>query len=169
MMIPPEMAPPGGMPQPPGGGLPPGIDPAALQGALPPTGGPPMGGPPGAGGDPMAALQSLLGAGGGAPGGDPLAALAQGGGPGDGGGDGQLGDLLGNAPQDEGKNPPEIGNWDATDHIRAAIKHLMMAMTNTQDDVEGGGIAKGMAALHGLLASKAKNAKTIAGASPAGG
>jgi hypothetical protein len=113
----------------------------------------------------MAALQALLGAGGGgAPGGDPLAALAQGGGPGDGGGDGQLGDLLGNAPDDEGKNPPEIGNWDATDHIRAAIKHLMMAMTNTQDDVEGGGIAKGMAALHGLLADKAKNAKTIAAA-----
>jgi len=53
---------------------------------------------------------------------------------------------------------------NSTDHIRAAIKHLMMAMTESQDDEESHGITKGMAALHGLLAGKQKNQKTIAAA-----
>jgi hypothetical protein len=52
----------------------------------------------------------------------------------------------------------------APDHIKAAIKHLMMAMTQSDDDEEGHGIAKGMTALHGILAGRAKNQKTISAA-----
>lgn len=124
----------------------------------------------------MAALQAALGAGGG---GDPLAALAGGGGPGPGGGDGQLADLLGGAGPggDAGPAPEDKGGSDllngmgSTDHIRAAIKHLMMAMTESKDDGEGHGIVKGMAALHGILASKQKSDATVtaAGGTPAGG
>jgi hypothetical protein len=52
----------------------------------------------------------------------------------------------------------------ASDHIRAAIKHLMMAMTESDDDQEGHGITKGMSVLHGILAGKAKNQKAITAA-----
>jgi hypothetical protein len=101
----------------------------------------PPGGPPG--GDPTAGLppELLAALGGGGPGGPDA-----GGGPGQGGGS----DLL--------------SGMNSTDHIRAAIKHLMMAMTESTDDGEGHGIVKGMAALHGILAGKAKDAKTVAAA-----
>jgi hypothetical protein len=44
----------------------------------------------------------------------------------------------------------------AVDHIRQAMKHLMMAMTQQEDDQMGHGITKGMTALQGLLAGEAK-------------
>jgi len=57
-----------------------------------------------------------------------------------------------------------------TDHIRAAIKHLMMAMTESSDDQESAGISKGMAGLHAILGAKAKSDQTVtsAGGTPAG-
>ena len=60
---------------------------------------------------------------------------------------------------------------NTTDHIRAAIKHLMMAMTESTDDGQGHGITKGLAALHGILAAKQKSDQTVtaAGGTPAGG
>ena len=111
----------------------------------------------------MADLAAALGAGGGAPpmgAGDPLAALAGGGpaGPGpEAGGDQGGSDLL--------------SGMSTTDHIRAAIKHLMMAMTESNSDTESHGITKGMAALHGILAAKQKSDQTVtaAGGTPAGG
>jgi hypothetical protein len=70
-----------------------------------------------------------------------------------------------------GEGSDLLSGMTSTDHIRAAVKHLMMAMTESDDDEEGHGIGKGMVALHALLAGKAKNAKTItaAGGTPAGG
>jgi hypothetical protein len=93
----------------------------------------------GAGGDPTGGLP---------PGLDP-AALG-GGGPGDQGGDQGGSDLL--------------SGMNASDHIRAAIKHLMMAMTESGDDTESHGITKGMSVLHGILAGKQKNQKAITAA-----
>jgi hypothetical protein len=98
--------------------------------------------------------------GGGAP--DLSALLAAGGGPGDlggppdGGGDQQGTDLL--------------NGMSTTDHIRAAIKHLMMAMTESTDDTESHGIGKGMAGLQAILAAKQKSdaSVTAAGGTPAG-
>ena len=105
------------------------------------------------------------------------AALGQGAGAGAGGPD------VGGPPPDLGAptpgGPPGTGDantdllagMSSTDHIRAAIKHLMMAMTESQDDQESHGITKGMAALHGILAGKAKANATVtaAGGTPAGG
>jgi hypothetical protein len=117
---------------------------AALAAILQGGGGAPPGGPPG-GGMPPGIDPSALG------GGDPMAGLL-GGGPAEGAeGEGQQGSDL-------------LSGMNSTDHIRAAIKHLMMAMTNTQDDQQGHGIAKGMAALHGILAGDQKNKQTIANA-----
>lgn len=45
----------------------------------------------------------------------------------------------------------------AVEHIRAAMRHLMMAVTEEQDDPRTHGILKGMGALQGLLAEHAKN------------
>jgi hypothetical protein len=130
----------------------------------------------------MSALAAILGAGGGAPPGgappggglppgiDP-AALA-GGAPPDGGGP-DIAALLGGAgggptpggpPGSGDANTDLLSGMNSTDHIRAAIKHLMMAMTESSDDQEGHGITKGMSVLHGILAGKAKNAKTVAAA-----
>jgi hypothetical protein len=135
--------------------------PDATMGPLPDQAGPTpgMAGPPGPG-DPasMAMLAAALGAGGPGAGGPP---------PGMGGPD------LG-APSDLGV-PPDTGGggpggadalqaMSATDHIRAAIKHLMMAMTESGDDEESHGITKGMSALHQILASKAKSQRTISAA-----
>jgi hypothetical protein len=112
----------------------------------------------------MAILQALLqGGGGGAPpggdpgmgGADPLAGLAGGGGgPGAGSPD---------SPDSEG--PPNVADWSPVDHVRAAIKHLMMAMVNSGSDEQSHGITKGMAALQGILAGDQKNQKAIASAS----
>jgi mono/diheme cytochrome c family protein len=81
---------------------------------------------------------------------------------------------LGGAPDLGGGLPPDLGGPDlggpdlgggppdstqpmsAVDHIREAMKHLMMAMTQTEDDQQGHGISKGMATLQGLLAGDAK-------------
>lgn len=98
----------------------------------------------GGGGLPPGLDPSMLG--GDPGGGDPLAGLGGGGDPGA-GGDGGGSDLL--------------SGMGATDHIRAAIKHLMMAMTESGDDQESHGITKGMSVLHGILAGHAKNQKTI--------
>lgn len=72
-------------------------------------------------------------------------------------------------PDDQGGSDL-LNGMGATDHIRAAIKHLMMAMTESKDDQESHGITKGMAALHGLLAAKQKSDQTVtaAGGTPAG-
>ena len=117
--------------------------------------GPPpgAGGPPPAGGGSMADLAALLGAGPGGPA----------------GGDGLPPALTG--PPTPG-GPPGTGDagtdlltgMSSTDHIRAAIKHLMMAMTESQDDTESAGIGKGMAGLQAILAGKQKDAKTLAAA-----
>jgi hypothetical protein len=57
-----------------------------------------------------------------------------------------------------------LNGMNSTDHIRAAIKHLMMAMTESGDDTESHGITKGMSVLHGILAGKQKNQKAISAA-----
>jgi Spy/CpxP family protein refolding chaperone len=118
---------------------------AALQGG----GGPGLGGPGLGGGDP-------------AGGGDPLAALGMGGAPPGPGAPGDQGDQGGS---------DLLSGMSATDHIRAAIKHLMMAMTESGNDEESHGIVKGMAALHGILAGRQKADATVtaAGGTPAGG
>lgn len=138
-----------------------GIAPEAV-GAMPGLGGPGMpdpSGPPPMPGDQgsMAMLAALLQGGGGAPpmGGDPM-----------GGGD-PLAGLGGGEDPLAGLSPPGQRGTDlmrsmsSTDHIRAAIKHLMMGLTESEDDEESHGIGKGMTALHAILAGKAKNAKTI--------
>jgi hypothetical protein len=137
---------------------------AVGMGPPPGMGGPPHPGDPGA----MAALAAALGAGPGGP--------ADGGGlpPGlsDPSGGGLPPDLAGGdtGGDDAGLGGPLAG-MSASDHVKAAIKHLMMAMTESQDDQEGHGIGKGMLALHAVLAGKAKNAKTVtaAGGTPASG
>jgi len=120
----------------------------------------------------MAALAAALGAGPGGPtdgAGLPpgLSDPGVGGVPPDiGGGD------AGGGPDDTAQQGSDLlSGMGATDHIRAAIKHLMMAMTESKDDQESHGITKGMAALHGLLAAKQKNDQTVtaAGGTPAGG
>ena len=77
------------------------------------------------------------------------------------------------APGDQGDQGGSdlLSGMSATDHIRAAIKHLMMAMTESGNDEESHGIVKGMAALHGILAGKQKADATVtaAGGTPAGG
>jgi hypothetical protein len=137
-----------------------------------------MGAPPGAGGPPspgdpasMAALAAVL-QGGAAPGTpDPTGGLP----PGLGAGGVDPGALAGIDPSalagagpgaqgDQGQGSDLLSGMNSTDHIRAAIKHLMMAMTESQDDQESAGITKGMAGLHAILAGKAKDAKTIAAA-----
>jgi len=57
-----------------------------------------------------------------------------------------------------------VAGMSSLDHIRAAMKHLMMAMTQTQDEEQGHGIVKGMGALQGILAGDAKNKATVAAA-----
>lgn len=135
---------------------------AVGMGPPPDMGGPPHPGDPGA----MAALAAALGAGPGGPtdgGGLPpgLSDPSAGGLPPDAGGD---------AGGDGGLGGPLAG-MSASDHIKAAIKHLMMAMTESTDDTQSHGITKGMAALHGLLAAKQKSDQTVtaAGGTPAGG
>jgi len=136
--------------------------------------GPPPGGPP-APGDPasMSALASILGAGGGGgapppgpdptgggglpPGIDPAALLAGAGGP-------PGGPTPGGPPGTGDANTDLLSGMNSTDHIRAAIKHLMMAMTESGDDTESHGITKGMSVLHGILAGKQKNQKAISAA-----
>jgi len=44
----------------------------------------------------------------------------------------------------------------AVEHIQAAMRHLMMAVTESQDEQQTHGITKGMATLQGLLAGDAK-------------
>jgi hypothetical protein len=55
-----------------------------------------------------------------------------------------------------GSPDAEVGAMSPTEHIQAAMRHLMMAMTQSQDEQQGHGITKGMATLQGLLAGDAK-------------
>jgi hypothetical protein len=61
--------------------------------------------------------------------------------------------MAGGAGPDDGG---DSGPMSAVEHIQAAMKHLMMAMTQSQDDQQGHGITKGMATLQALLAGDAK-------------
>jgi hypothetical protein len=42
------------------------------------------------------------------------------------------------------------------EHIRAAMKHLMLAMAGDQDDERGAGVMKGMGALQAILGGEQK-------------
>jgi len=100
------------------------------------------------------------------------AALGQGGPGGAGAAPPDLSALAGPGPDAGGDTGGTdlLSGMSSTDHIRAAIKHLMMAMTESTDDQESHGIGKGMVALHSILAGKAKNDATVtaAGGTPAG-
>jgi hypothetical protein len=127
---------------------------------MPPEAPPGMPLPPGGGGDvpPMDAMSSTpLPAEGGIEG---LVAALQGGG-------------MGGPPGMEGLGPPEgempseeIGEepLDAVEHIRQAMKHLMMAMAGEDDDERGSGIVSGMGALQKLLGGEQKRQKVLADA-----
>ncbi len=93
-----------------------------------------------------------------------MAALGGGGpgGPGDGGGG-----PPGLSDTDQGQ---DNGQMDATDHIQAAMQHLMMALAMEPDEEQGAGIAKGMAGIQGILGGKQKKAAQLAALSgPPGG
>ena len=140
MMMPPD--PSMGMP-PAGGGAPPGM---------------PL--PPGGGGDvpPMDAMSSTpMPAEGGIEG--LIAALGGGGAPG--GGLEGLG-LPGGAMPEEALGEDEA--LTAVDHIKQAMKHLMMAMAGEDDDERGAGIVSGMGALQKLLGGEQKRQKVLADA-----
>ena len=67
-----------------------------------------------------------------------------------------------------GQGADDSQPMSAVEHIQAAMKHLMMAMTQSQDEQQGHGITKGMAMLQGLLAGDAKNKATVAAAGGGG-
>jgi hypothetical protein len=120
--------------------------------------------PPGGGGDapPMDAMSSTpMPAEGGIEG--LIAALGGGGGapPGVGGGLEGLGLPGGAVPGDE-LAPDEA--LTAVDHIKQAMKHLMMAMAGEDDDERGAGIISGMGALQKLLGGEQKRQKILADA-----
>ena len=128
---------------------------------MPPEAPPGMPMPPGGGGDvpPMDAMSSTpMPAEGGIEG---LIAALQGGGMG--GPPGMGGDMaLPGGPPEE-----ELGadaGMDAVDHIKQAMKHLMMAMAGEEDDERGTGIVKGMGALQALLGGEQKRQKILADA-----
>lgn len=131
---------------------------------MPPEAPPGMPLPPGGGGDvpPMDAMSSTpMPAEGGIEG--LVAALQGGGGP----------PGMGMPPGMEGLGPPEgempseeMGEvpMDAVEHIRQAMKHLMMAMAGEDDDERGAGIVSGMGALQKLLGGEQKRQKVLADA-----
>jgi hypothetical protein len=125
---------------------------------MPPEAPPGMPLPPGGGGDvpPMDAMSSVpMPAEGGIEG--LLAALQGGGGM---GGPPGLGPPGGEMPSEEiGEEP-----LSAVDHIKQAMKHLMMAMAGEDDDERGTGIVKGMGALQALLGGEQKRQKILADA-----
>jgi hypothetical protein len=132
---------------------------------MPPEAPPGMPLPPGGGGDvpPMDAMSSTpMPAEGGIEG---LIAALQGGGmggpPGMGGGLEGLG-LPGGAPPEEALGSDEA--LTAVDHIKQAMKHLMMAMAGEDDDERGAGIVSGMGALQKLLGGEQKRQKILADA-----
>jgi hypothetical protein len=124
---------------------------------MPPEAPPGMPMPPGGGGDvpPMDAMSSVpMPAEGGIEG---LLAALQGGG----GGMGGLGAPPGLAPEEAFAAGEEMG---AVDHIKQAMKHLMMAMAGEDDDERGAGIVSGMGALQKLLGGEQKRQKILADA-----
>jgi hypothetical protein len=130
---------------------------------MPPEAPPGMPLPPGGGGDvpPMDAMSSTpMPAEGGIEG---LIAALQGGGapPGMGGGLEGLG-LPGGAMPEEALGEDEA--LTAVDHIKQAMKHLMMAMAGEDDDERGAGIVSGMGALQKLLGGEQKRQKILADA-----
>jgi hypothetical protein len=124
---------------------------------MPPEAPPGMPLPPGGGGDvpPMDAMSSVpMPAEGGIEG---LLAALQGGG----GGMEGLGAPPGLAPEEAFAAGEEMG---AVDHIKQAMKHLMMAMAGEDDDERGAGIVSGMGALQKLLGGEQKRQKILADA-----
>jgi len=122
--------------------------------------------PPGGGGDvpPMDAMSSTpMPAEGGIEG---LMAALQGGGmggpPGMGGGGLEGLGLPGGAGPEEAMGEDEA--LTSVDHIKQAMKHLMMAMAGEDDDERGLGITKGMGALQALLGGEQKRQKILADA-----
>ena len=142
MMMPPE-APPG-LPLPPGGGAPPGMPPE-MGGGIPPM-------------DSMSSTP--FPAEGGIEG---LIAALQGGGGDMGGGLEGLG-LPGGAAPGEEMLGDEEEPMTAIDHLRQAMKHLMMAMAGEDDDERGAGIVSGMGALQKLLGGEQKRQKVLSDA-----
>jgi hypothetical protein len=65
--------------------------------------------------------------------------------------DGGLGDLAGAAQAGN-----DLQGMSPIDHIKAAMKHLMMAVAGDQDDERGAGVLKGMSALQGILGGEQK-------------
>jgi len=72
-------------------------------------------------------------------------------------------------PDDQGQSP--IADMTSTDHIREAMKHLMMALAVEPDESQGAGIVKGMGALQGILGGAQKKDQQLAqlGGPPGGG
>jgi hypothetical protein len=142
-MYPPEM-PPG--PVGPEMALPP--EPGAAPGLPVPPGGPGI--PP----PPMDAMSDVpLPAEGGIEG--LLAALGGGGGGLEGMG------LPGGAPPEEALAPEE--EMSATDHIRQAIKHMMLAMVANDDEEQSAQITKGLGPLQNILGGEQKREKLAGG------
>jgi hypothetical protein len=147
MMMPPDPAALGGAPMPPGGGMP--------GEGLPPRGMEPPGPMPGEGG--IEALMAALGGGGGMP---------------------PPEEMGGMPPEMGGEIPPELGEaamagseleeMSPVDHIRQAMKHLMMAMAGDEDDERGAGVVKGMGALQAILGGEQKKSAMM-GPGPVGG
>jgi len=133
MMMPPDpSAAPGLAPAPGGGGAPGPMD-ALNQGPV----------PAGPGG--MGALMAALGGGGG-------------GGPGGGPG-------LGPGPDPGLQGGPDdipVSQMSPTDHIQAAMQHLMMALAIEPDEQTGQGIVKGMGALQSILGGAQKKQSQLA-------
>jgi hypothetical protein len=126
---------------------------------MPPEAPPGMPLPPGGGGDvpPMDAMSSTpMPAEGGIEG---LMAALQGGG-------GMPPGLPGLGPPGGEMPSEEIGEepLSAVDHIKQAMKHLMMAMAGEDDDERGAGIVSGMGALQKLLGGEQKRQKILADA-----
>jgi hypothetical protein len=96
----------------------------------------------------------------------PMDALNQGPLPGEGGMDALLGALGGGgAAPPPGIAEEEAGleeePVDSIGHIQQAMKHLMMAMAQDEDEERGMGITKGMGALQAILGGEQKKAKQM--------
>jgi hypothetical protein len=92
----------------------------------------------------------------------PMDALNAGPMPGEGGIQALLAALGGGGEGPPGAPPEEEEEMDPVDHIRQAMKHLMMAMAMDEDEERGHGIVKGMGALQGILGGEQKKNAQLA-------